>query len=51
MRYGLDGQEPRTLGEIARSFRISRERVRQVEAKALERLRFNGVIRRLRDPR
>lgn len=49
MRYGLDGQEPRTLGEIAADFRISRERVRQVEAKALERLRFNGLIRRMQE--
>ena len=51
MRYGLDGNEPRTLGEIATCFLISRERVRQVEAKALERLRFNGVIRRMREPK
>ncbi len=49
LRYGLGGDEPWTLGDIGAYFHISRERVRQVEAKALERLRFNGLIRRLRD--
>lgn len=49
LRYGLDGQDPLTLGEIAAEFRISRERVRQIEARALERLRYNGLIRRLKE--
>lgn len=49
LRYGLDGDDPWTLGDIARYLEISRERVRQIEAKALDRLRFNGLIRRLRE--
>lgn len=48
-RYGLNGDDPWTLGEIGEHFGISRERVRQVEGKAIERLRSNGLIRRLRE--
>ncbi len=49
-RYGLDDEEPATLGEIGEELEISRERVRQLEAKALERLRYHGIIRRLKEP-
>jgi len=48
-RYGLDDDDPWTLGEIGDHFGISRERVRQIESKAIERLRSNGLIRRLRE--
>jgi len=48
-RYGLNGDGPWTLGEIGEHFGISRERVRQIESKAIERLRSNGLIRRLRE--
>lgn len=49
LRYGLDGNDSWTLGQIGEHFQISRERVRQIEAKALERLRYNGLIRRLKE--
>ena len=49
LRYGLDADDPWTLGDIAKHLGISRERVRQIEARALDRLRFSGVIRRLRE--
>jgi DNA-directed RNA polymerase sigma subunit (sigma70/sigma32) len=39
MRFGLGGEIPRTLEEIGREFRLTRERIRQIEAKALARLR------------
>lgn len=38
-RFGLDGQGPRTLEELSRQLRISRERVRQIETQAISRLR------------
>jgi RNA polymerase primary sigma factor len=40
MRFGLDGSEDRTLQQIANTLHISRERVRQIEARALRRLRY-----------
>jgi RNA polymerase primary sigma factor len=38
MRYGLDGEEPRTLKEIGSAFGVTRERIRQLEAQALTKL-------------
>ena len=38
-RYGLDGRDPQTLATLAAALKISTERVRQIEAKALEKLR------------
>jgi RNA polymerase sigma factor (sigma-70 family) len=40
MRFGLDGRENHTLQQIAQALHISRERVRQIEARALRRLRY-----------
>ncbi|HET7747235.1 MAG TPA: sigma-70 family RNA polymerase sigma factor, partial [Vicinamibacteria bacterium] len=39
MRFGLDGEEARTLQEIGDRLRLSRERVRQIEGRAKEKLR------------
>lgn len=39
MRYGLDTGIPRTLDEVGRHFSLTRERIRQIEAKALAKLR------------
>lgn len=48
LRFGLNDNVERTLEEIGRSFGVTRERIRQVEAKALKRLRHASRIRRLR---
>ncbi|HEY6873463.1 MAG TPA: sigma-70 family RNA polymerase sigma factor [Geobacteraceae bacterium] len=39
LRFGLDDMEPQTLDTIGRSFGVTRERIRQIEAKSLEKLR------------
>ena len=39
LRFGLGGEEPLTLAEIGRQINVSRERVRQLEAKAILKLR------------
>lgn len=46
-RYGLDGSERKTLEEISQEMDITRERVRQIEASALRKLRLNPQIRML----
>jgi len=49
MRYGLIDGEPRTLEEVGQNFNVTRERVRQIESKALRKLRYPGRGRGLRD--
>jgi RNA polymerase primary sigma factor len=39
LRFGLDDREPQTLDTIGRRFGVTRERIRQIEAKSLEKLR------------
>jgi RNA polymerase sigma factor (sigma-70 family) len=43
LRFGLDQHEPRTLEEIGRQFNLTRERIRQIEAKAMSKLRHPCV--------
>jgi RNA polymerase sigma factor (sigma-70 family) len=43
LRFGLDRGEPRTLEDIARQFDLSRERIRQIESKALTKLRHPSL--------
>ncbi len=42
LRYGLDDGEPRTLEEIGQQFSVTRERIRQIEAKALQKLQHRA---------
>ena len=42
LRYGLEGEEPLTLSEICRQIKISREKVEQIEAKAILKLRVEA---------
>ena len=47
MRFGLDGRQGKTLQQIADKLHISRERVRQIETRALRRLRYAGTRHKL----
>ena len=49
LRYGLDGGKSYTLEEVGEIFNVTRERIRQIEAKALRKLRQNRQLRDLRD--
>lgn len=49
LRYGLDDNHPRTLEEVGREFNVTRERIRQIEAKALRKLRHPNRAKRIQD--
>ncbi len=49
LRYGLDDGRPRTLEEVGQEFQITRERIRQIEAKALRKIRHPSRSRYLKD--
>jgi RNA polymerase primary sigma factor len=48
LRYGLDGDDPRTLQEIGQRLGVTRERVRQIESRAKEKLRRTQAAQALR---
>ena len=49
LRYGLDDGKPRTLEEVGKEFNVTRERIRQIEAKALRKLRHPSRSKKLKD--
>ena len=49
LRFGLEDGRPRTLEEVGRKFQITRERIRQIEAKALRKLRHPSRSKALKD--
>ncbi len=51
LRYGLDDNRPRTLEEVGREFNVTRERIRQIEAKAIRKLRHPTRAKKLGDYR
>ena len=49
LRFGLDDGRSRTLEEVGKEFNVTRERIRQIEAKALRKLRHPSRSRKLKD--
>lgn len=49
LRFGLEDGHPRTLEEVGREFNVTRERIRQIEAKALRKLRHPSRSKKLKD--
>ncbi|HEV2590344.1 MAG TPA: sigma-70 family RNA polymerase sigma factor [Gaiellaceae bacterium] len=49
LRYGLNGEQPRTLDEVGRAFQVTRERIRQIENQGLKKLRALADSQKLRD--
>ena len=49
LRFGLDDGKARTLEEVGREFNVTRERIRQIEAKALRKLRHPSRSKKLKD--
>jgi RNA polymerase primary sigma factor len=49
LRFGLKGEHPRTLAEVSSRFNVSRERIRQIEAKALEQIKAAEEIQAMRE--
>ena len=49
LRFGLDDGKPRTLEEVGKQFHVTRERIRQIEAKALRKLRHPSRSKKLKD--
>ena len=49
LRFGLEDGRPRTLEEVGQRFQVTRERIRQIEAKALRKLRHPSRSKKLKD--
>ncbi|MDQ6778910.1 MAG: sigma-70 family RNA polymerase sigma factor [Actinomycetota bacterium] len=49
LRYGLDGEHPRTLDQVARKFNVNRERIHQIENRSIEKLQNLRETQNLRD--
>ena len=48
MRFGIDDDDPKTLEQIGKGFGVTRERIRQIEAKAIRKLRHPSKLKQLK---
>ncbi|WP_131044521.1 sigma-70 family RNA polymerase sigma factor, partial [Clostridioides difficile] len=48
MRFGIDDDDPKTLEQIGKVFGVTRERIRQIEAKAIRKLRHPSKLKQLK---
>jgi RNA polymerase primary sigma factor len=49
LRFGFNGEHPRTLAQVSSRFNVSRERIRQIEAMALEKIKGAQEIQAMRE--
>ncbi len=49
LRFGLSGQDPHTLEEVGKEFGVTRERIRQIESKALQKIRSLSILTKLKE--
>ncbi|MGB3020053.1 MAG: sigma factor-like helix-turn-helix DNA-binding protein, partial [Microgenomates group bacterium] len=49
MRFGLEDSKQKTLEEVGKEFKVTRERIRQIEAKAIRKLKHPTRARKLKD--
>ena len=49
MRFGIGGRDAMTLDEVGQAFGVTRERIRQIEAKAMAKLRRSRLMRQLKN--
>ena len=49
LRFGLEDGNPKTLEDVGKEFNVTRERIRQIEAKALRKLRHPSRSKKLKD--
>ena len=48
MRFGLNGEKPHTLEEVGKVFNVTRERIRQIEANSLRKIRISKLGKQLK---
>ena len=49
MRFGIDGEIPHTLEEVGKEFNVTRERVRQIQQRAIEKIKEHKKVKELKE--